>query len=163
MIISKNSLLFFKKKEPIARLNVWVLDGDTAHKNLLKFALNAQTIEHAMVIITIDLSQPWDLVESLTKWLQVLEEHVKQIFSALPLQYVDQLRKKRKHQKKNQNQKRLKNCQNPRTKKKTKSNTTFPKKKKPPSNFRLSTIRRNRNKSNQIKNNQINQNINNQI
>jgi len=76
------------------------LDGDVAHRNLLKFALNPETIAHSLAIITINMAQPWDLVDSLNRWLKVLQEHVeKNVFPQLPKEYVDQLRKNCKFKK----------------------------------------------------------------
>jgi dynein light intermediate chain 1 len=85
--------------EPVSRLNVWVLDGDVSHSNLLKFALNGSTIQHSMVVIAIDLSSPWDLVESLTRWLKVLQQHLEQLYNTLPKEYVQQLKRNSKKQK----------------------------------------------------------------
>jgi hypothetical protein len=90
--------LFDNNIEPISRLNVWVLDGEVAHKNLLKFAINPETIAHSLAVIVINLSQPWDLVESLTRWLKVLQEHMeKNVFPTLPKEYLEQLRKNCKY------------------------------------------------------------------
>ncbi|XP_064466498.1 cytoplasmic dynein 1 light intermediate chain 2-like isoform X2 [Ornithodoros turicata] len=58
------------------RLGVWVLDGDPWHRNLLKYALNEETLEDTTVVLTGAMTQPWNLMESLNNWASVLEEHL---------------------------------------------------------------------------------------
>ncbi|KYR01501.1 dynein light intermediate chain [Tieghemostelium lacteum] len=67
-------------EDPIGRINFWSLEGETAHNDLLKFALNHENIKNCMIMITLDFSQPWSLVDSLKKWLNILEDHIKSIF-----------------------------------------------------------------------------------
>jgi len=67
-------------EDPIGRINFWSLEGESTQNDLLKFALNKDNIKNSMIIITLDFSQPWSIVESLKKWLSVLEEQIKQIF-----------------------------------------------------------------------------------
>ncbi|EGG17761.1 dynein light intermediate chain [Cavenderia fasciculata] len=66
-------------EDPIARTNFWTLEGETEHNELLKFALNSDNIANSMVVITLDFSQPWNIVDSLKRWLHILEEHIKTI------------------------------------------------------------------------------------
>jgi dynein light intermediate chain 1 len=70
--------------EPVARLNLWQLEGEEEHKDLLKFALNPSTIQNAMIGIVLDFSQPWNLVASLNRWLQIIEGYLKGVFKQLP-------------------------------------------------------------------------------
>ncbi|XP_022914082.1 cytoplasmic dynein 1 light intermediate chain 2 [Onthophagus taurus] len=58
------------------RLSVWVLDGDPGHTNLLKFALNEETYEHTLVILTVTMMQPWGILEQLQHWGSVLADHL---------------------------------------------------------------------------------------
>ncbi|EAL61001.1 dynein light intermediate chain [Dictyostelium discoideum AX4] len=67
-------------EDPVGRINYWSLEGEASQNDLLKFSLNKENIKNCMVIITLDFSQPWNLVESLKKWLGILEEHIKSIF-----------------------------------------------------------------------------------
>lgn len=59
--------------EPVARLNVWQMEGEPELKELLKFGLNPDSIANCVVVISLDFSQPWNLIESLNKWLAVLQ------------------------------------------------------------------------------------------
>lgn len=58
------------------RLNVWVLDGDPAHTDLLKFALNEETFEDTLVILTVSMTTPWGILEQLQHWSSVLADHL---------------------------------------------------------------------------------------
>ncbi|XP_054722099.1 cytoplasmic dynein 1 light intermediate chain 2-like [Uloborus diversus] len=57
-------------------LGVWVLDGDSFHRNLLKFALNKETVPNTTVILTASMTEPWNIIESLQNWALILEEHI---------------------------------------------------------------------------------------
>ncbi|KAF5395835.1 Cytoplasmic dynein 1 light intermediate chain 2, partial [Paragonimus heterotremus] len=58
------------------QLGVWCLDGDPEHSNLLKFALNEPNIWHTMVVVCLDLSEPWSMLNDLQLWLRLLQQHV---------------------------------------------------------------------------------------
>jgi hypothetical protein len=62
---------FDKNLEPTL-INVWEL-GDTQHADLLKFGLNSGSLRTSVAVICLDLSYPWTLSESLSKWLQLLQ------------------------------------------------------------------------------------------
>ena len=49
----------------LTRINVWQLEGEKQHNSLLKFALNGENIHKSVIVITLDFSKPWDLVQSL--------------------------------------------------------------------------------------------------
>ncbi|XP_078526110.1 cytoplasmic dynein 1 light intermediate chain 2 isoform X1 [Lissotriton helveticus] len=58
------------------RCNVWILDGDLYHKGLLKFAVNAESLQETLAVFVADMSRPWTIMESLNKWASVLHEHI---------------------------------------------------------------------------------------
>ncbi|XP_018562021.1 cytoplasmic dynein 1 light intermediate chain 2 isoform X2 [Anoplophora glabripennis] len=58
------------------RLSVWVLDGDPAHDDLLKFALNEETFQDTLVILTVAMTTPWGILEQLQHWASVLADHL---------------------------------------------------------------------------------------
>jgi dynein light intermediate chain 1 len=64
---------------PITRIHVWQTEGDPDHRDLLKFAQNQQNFEHSCAVIVLDFSRPWDLVTSLTTWLDVLRQHLQSL------------------------------------------------------------------------------------
>jgi dynein light intermediate chain 1 len=58
------------------RMGVWVLDGVVWHSQLLPFVLKKETVGQTMVMIVVDLSQPWAIMESLQRWAEVVLKHV---------------------------------------------------------------------------------------
>lgn len=61
------------------KLNVWILDGDVVHSHLLKFALNAENFGECVVVIMVSMAEPWNIVESLEKWADILSKHIKRL------------------------------------------------------------------------------------
>ena len=59
-----------------ARLNVWILDGDSYHRDLLNYVVTAESIRNIVVIITVDISRPWTIMDSLDQWTRILREHL---------------------------------------------------------------------------------------
>jgi len=62
-------------------LNHFVLDGNVAHANLLRFALTEQNVESTTVLVCTSMAAPWNVMEQLEKWLRVLQDHL----DSLPL------------------------------------------------------------------------------
>ena len=55
---------------------IWVVDGLLAYRGLLQFALPQTMLSHSLVLITVDMTQPWSIPETLEKWTTVLYEHI---------------------------------------------------------------------------------------
>lgn len=66
-----------QKQDILTRVNVWQLEGEREHDSLLKFAVNKDNFHKLAIMITLDFSKPWDIVDSLKKWLETLEKHIK--------------------------------------------------------------------------------------
>lgn len=58
------------------RCNAWVLDGDLYHKGLQGVAVPVGSIEDTLLLITVDMSRPWNALDSLQKWAAVAREHI---------------------------------------------------------------------------------------
>ncbi|KAM3857863.1 LOW QUALITY PROTEIN: cytoplasmic dynein 1 light intermediate chain 1 [Diretmus argenteus] len=58
------------------RCNAWVLDGDLYHKGLQGVAVPVDAIGNSLVLITVDMSRPWNALDSLQKWAAVAREHI---------------------------------------------------------------------------------------
>lgn len=71
---------------------MWHLEGEKGLKDLLQFALNEENIANSLIIIALDLSQPWNIVESLNGWLEIAERHVMKILNKLSPGLVDELK-----------------------------------------------------------------------
>lgn len=55
---------------------MWIMDGDVTYKNLLKFAITKKSAKDATVIIIVDMSKPWTIMDILNSWIHVLREHI---------------------------------------------------------------------------------------
>lgn len=58
------------------RVHIWTLEGELGFANMLDLAINDDTAAKSLAVIALDLSQPWTLVETLQKWIKVLENHL---------------------------------------------------------------------------------------
>ena len=66
--------------DTVARLGLYQIAG--SHKSyhaLLKYCLNTNTIADTVVLIVLDWSKPWAFVETLERWVKVLDTAIKQI------------------------------------------------------------------------------------
>jgi dynein light intermediate chain 1 len=61
------------------RLGAWLLDGDLHHRGLLKFALNEGNFAHTVVLLVASLSTPWNIMETLQCWAEVLSTHIERL------------------------------------------------------------------------------------
>ncbi|KAF9356951.1 hypothetical protein BGX26_004492 [Mortierella sp. AD094] len=69
-----------ENEDTVARLGLYQIAG--SHKSyhaLLKYCLNTKTIADSVVIIVLDWSKPWTFMETLQRWVKVLEGAIKQI------------------------------------------------------------------------------------
>jgi len=62
-----------------SRLSVWLVDGDLYCRGLLKFALTEQNFVHSCVLLVASLTRPWEILDSLTRWSDVLSTHVQRL------------------------------------------------------------------------------------
>merc|ERR1719290_720420 len=58
------------------RLSHWILDGDPAHANLLNFALTEKNYSDSTVLITVSMTNPWNLMDQLQNWASLLQDHI---------------------------------------------------------------------------------------
>ncbi|KAH9592285.1 Cytoplasmic dynein 1 light intermediate chain 2, variant 3 [Schistosoma haematobium] len=58
------------------KLNVWILDGNTIHSHLLKFAINEESFGDCFIMICVSMMEPWNIISSLNKWVGILREHI---------------------------------------------------------------------------------------
>ncbi len=60
-------------------MSVWILDGVVWHSSLLPFVLTKSNIAHTTVMIVVDMSQPWGIMESLERWAEVVRKHIQSL------------------------------------------------------------------------------------
>lgn len=78
-VIFHHYLFFSFKKDILTRINVWQLEGEREHDLLLKFALNAENIHKSVILITLDFTKPWNLIQELENWLETVQKHIKSL------------------------------------------------------------------------------------
>lgn len=62
-------------EDNLPRMNVWMLQ-DTEKADLLKMVLKPENLEYTAAVIVLDFDQPWEMMNSLNKWLSLLTEAV---------------------------------------------------------------------------------------
>ena len=80
----------------IGRINFWRLEGDDLHSHLVSLVLNEKTIDNTIITIVLDFSSPWNLVESLTKWLRISCESIEKALKNLPVEHKQQMQQRSK-------------------------------------------------------------------
>eukprot|EP01147_Barroeca_monosierra_P008540 gene8539-987_t len=65
-------------EDVIGRLGVYTLDGNEQHKSLLQFVCKEEDLERTTLMICLDYSKPWRIMESLKKWISVIENFFSQ-------------------------------------------------------------------------------------
>ena len=75
MFVDLLSFFFASSLDFLARMGVWNLDGVVWHSQLLPFVLHESNICDTIVMIVVDLSQPWGILDSLERWIGVLNKH----------------------------------------------------------------------------------------
>ncbi|KAI8088769.1 dynein light intermediate chain-domain-containing protein [Halteromyces radiatus] len=69
-----------EENEVIARLGLYQLGlSAPEYLPLLKFALSANTLADSMVVLVLDWTRPWKFLESLQRWMNVLEHTMNEI------------------------------------------------------------------------------------
>ncbi|KAF9961644.1 hypothetical protein BGZ72_002735 [Mortierella alpina] len=64
----------------VARLGLYQIAGShRSYHALLKYCLNTKTIADTVVLIVLDWSKPWTFMETLQRWIKVLEGALQQI------------------------------------------------------------------------------------
>jgi dynein light intermediate chain 1 len=60
--------------DTIARLALYQLGlSAPEYLPLLNFAINARTVADSMIVLVLDWSKPWKFIETLQRWIKVLE------------------------------------------------------------------------------------------
>jgi hypothetical protein len=58
------------------RLGHWILDGDTAHSNLLRFALTEANFTDTTILLCVAMTTPWNIMDQLRNWATILQDHI---------------------------------------------------------------------------------------
>jgi len=79
--------------EYISKMNVWMLD-DPSMQDLLVHCLREDTIENMIVCICIDMTEPWNALNTLSEWMNIVNERITKVLADMPLYKQDKLREK---------------------------------------------------------------------
>lgn len=63
-------------RDDSTRCGVWILGGEDDYQDLLRYALTSESLENAFILIVVDMSQPWNIIDSLEKYTRVLRRHI---------------------------------------------------------------------------------------
>lgn len=58
------------------RLSAWIQSGEAHIKELLKYVITKDSVNHCLVVICVDISKPWNMVDNLDHYLNVVREHL---------------------------------------------------------------------------------------
>ena len=57
-------------------MDVWVLDGVEYQEQLLQYVLSKEKCRNTIVVAVVDLLQPWEVMDSLERWTEVVRTHL---------------------------------------------------------------------------------------
>jgi len=57
-------------------LGTWILNGDSYYSNLLQYVVTKESVKDLTVLICVDISKPWNILETLDHWYQKLHVHL---------------------------------------------------------------------------------------
>ncbi|VDN21066.1 unnamed protein product [Dibothriocephalus latus] len=61
------------------KLSVWILGGEFVFTPLLRFVLTKESFSDLLAVIVVSMEEPWNIMEQLEKWVDVLSEYIKQL------------------------------------------------------------------------------------
>jgi hypothetical protein len=67
-------------EDNLPKMNVWILQ-DTEKIDLLRSVLRPDHLEYMGALIVLDLDQPHEMMNSLNRWLSLLDELIRPILS----------------------------------------------------------------------------------
>ena len=56
-----------------------MLDGDREHAELITTILTKERLASTLVVLTVYMSRPWTIAESLASWTALLQDHLKRL------------------------------------------------------------------------------------
>ncbi|GAU97915.1 hypothetical protein RvY_09135 [Ramazzottius varieornatus] len=64
------------EREDVTQINAWVLEEEYFASSLMPLVLNEKTLDKTVVWLFINMTKPWNIVQSLEKWSTVLTEEL---------------------------------------------------------------------------------------
>ena len=72
-----------ENSDVIGKLNIWIMN-DLIDKEKILTLLNSENIVNSICLIIVDLSRPWLIKQSLTKWCNFIKEIFNEMIKKLP-------------------------------------------------------------------------------
>eukprot|EP00033_Pygsuia_biforma_P002697 GCRY01002979.1.p1 GENE.GCRY01002979.1~~GCRY01002979.1.p1 ORF type:complete len:465 (-),score=110.76 GCRY01002979.1:507-1901(-) len=63
----------------LGRLNFWALEGDFQSSTLLRHSLNENTLSQSALLLALDLSKPWTVLEAFDRWMNFFSRHIESL------------------------------------------------------------------------------------
>ena len=67
---------------------------DDEKSDLLKMIVRPENLEYTSALIVLDFDQPWEIMNSLNKWMSLLSDTILNSLKTLPISKQDELRKR---------------------------------------------------------------------
>jgi hypothetical protein len=80
-------------EDNLPKINVWVLQ-DPEKIDLLKSVLRPEHLDYLSAAIVLDLDQPWEIMNSLNRWMSLLDQLVRPLLSQLPIKRQDEIKRR---------------------------------------------------------------------
>lgn len=77
--------------ESLAKTDIWILQ-DAEHQHLLSALISPSHLRHLIVMICLDLSEPWTMKSQLRQWLEFASTFIEDLMKHLPVEEQDALR-----------------------------------------------------------------------
>ncbi len=80
-------------EDNLPKMNVWMLQ-DTEKIDLLRSVLRPDHLEYMGALIVLDLDQPHEMMNSLNRWMSLLDELIRPILSQVTVGRQDEIRRR---------------------------------------------------------------------
>lgn len=75
--------------ETMTNMSFFIID-DISHKDLLKSVINIDNLSKCLIVIMLNLEEPWNVLQDFNEWYNLLTEIVQDL--KIPLAQYDQLK-----------------------------------------------------------------------
>jgi dynein light intermediate chain 1 len=83
--------MMVSSEDNLPRMNVWTLQ-DPEKSDLLRMVVKPENLEYTSALIVLDFDQPWDIMNSLNKWMGILSDTILPTLRLLPIAKQDEIK-----------------------------------------------------------------------
>lgn len=77
----------------LPKMNVWVLQ-DPEKIDLLRSVLRPEHLDYLCAVIVLDLDQPWEMMNALNRWMDLLDQLMRPLLSKVPIKRQDEIKRR---------------------------------------------------------------------